>query len=172
MIDLARHAARELRKIGVQIDWKATFEAFVEAHGGMPVRHGGRLLFADGWGHALDYRGPEFPPPDAGTPEGAAELARLKYTYQVLKRKALIMERDWLLGVIETFDQTQRLRSAPLQRRYRTDDRDEHGNPRWGTGPAAAGVEPLRLRLEHVTLPALRECEAEIRRTEEASCAI
>lgn len=162
MIDLARHAARDLRKIGVTIDWKATFEAFVERHGGLPVKHGGRLLFADGWEHALDYRGPEFPPPRDDTDEGKEALARLRWQYQVLKRKALIMERDWLEGMIGAFDEAQRLRSAPIQRRVRLDERDEFGNAKWTAEPAEGGIAPLRMRLRELTLPELRRCEVEI----------
>ena len=45
MIDLARHHARELSKLGIRIDWKATFESFVDAHGGLPVKHGAALPF-------------------------------------------------------------------------------------------------------------------------------
>jgi hypothetical protein len=157
MIDLASQAARELRKVGIRVDWRATFEAFVELHGGLPIKHAGRLLFADGWGHALDYKGPVFPPP-----RDKVELARLKLVYQREKRKMLLMEVDWLSETVGFFDEAQRLRgNAPLQRRYR--NLDEQGSP---VGPALTGsvaeaVQPLRDRLRW-SREQLKACEQEI----------
>lgn len=47
----------------LRVDWRAYFKEFMGAHGD-PVKWGQRLLFRDGWQYsALDYAGPEFPPP-------------------------------------------------------------------------------------------------------------
>lgn len=160
MIDLGRSAARELRKLGIRIDWRATFMEFCQVHGGLPVRFEGRLLFADGWQHGMDYRGPEYPPP-----KDPVRLRNLQLAYQRGKRLALKREIDWLEGIVGTFDEAQRLRSAPIQRAVRLDERDAMGNQKWTTEPVRDAVGFLRDRLIG-TRHDLRECEAEIERLE------
>jgi hypothetical protein len=173
VIDLARHAARELRKIGVSVDWRATFEEFVKAHGGLPVKHAGRLLFEDGWSHALnDYRGPAFPPPDPKAEGGLLALLKLKLAYQAEKRRKLELEREWLTSVVLMLREMQAGRGSPIMQRVRSDKTDELGNPRWEAVPVGGpdgkrGVlAALEGRLRSLTLPELADCKARIEQLE------
>ena len=115
------------RSARIRIDWRASFRAFSELHGGDPVTWKGRLLWRDGWGHsATDYRGPEFPPPS--DPREAAKLRRRYW----LIRLALAKRAEKALGYeLEGFDELARSRSAPLFRRVVT--RDDDGVARLGS---------------------------------------
>lgn len=153
-MDLGRHAAKELRKLGIRVDWRATFLAFVDLHG-PPVRWGGRLLFRDGWSHAAaDYRGPQWPPP-----QEPRELHRLKLEYQRERRRVLRMELDWLGGILGAFEEMARLRSGPIVLMQ-----DRKG-PEESRVDANEKLRGARDRLRD-TARELKECEAEIERLE------
>lgn len=57
------------------IDWKEYFLEFCKVHG-EPVEYRNGLLFRDGWRYAMEYSGPEYPPP-----ADHEQLDRLVVTY-------------------------------------------------------------------------------------------
>lgn len=166
-MDLWRDKTKELRRVGVRIDWKATFYAFCEAHGGLPVKHAGRLLFPDGWGYALDYRGPEYPPPrDAeGNPDEEA-LLHLRIAYCREKRRLLRFEVAHFGDLVSSFDDMQKGRSVRIQSMRKTDDMGATGNPQWASGDAEDEISLIRSRLKWARSE-LVTCEKELEALEE-----
>lgn len=71
----------------IEVDWQHHFKEFCSVHGGYPLFYAGRLLFADGWMHALDHRGPTYPPP-----ENDGERRKLQRIYWKLRRNAIKKE--------------------------------------------------------------------------------
>lgn len=93
----------------IRLDWKSYFKAFCEAHG-EPIRHGNRLLFPDGWTyHALDHKGPEWPPP-----ENANNLRALQIKYWDLRLAMIQSQRQRIEGDLRALDEMQRARAIPL----------------------------------------------------------
>src|SRR5262245_40901123 len=70
----------------VEVLWSDHFKAFCAAHGGYPLVYKplGRLLFEDGWTHALDHKGPKGPPP-----ESEYEARKLRRNYWKVRRRAV-----------------------------------------------------------------------------------
>lgn len=128
------------QRVQLRIDWRAYYREFCDAHGGIPVEHGGRQLFEDGWTYSLtDYRGPEWPPP-----ADARELLALKIEYWNIRLKAVLAQRDRLAVLLRDVEQLMLRRSCPLQQRVTYVD--EAGKRQTQTGPL--DVEPLRARHE------------------------
>lgn len=92
----------------IQLDWAAYYQEFKRLHGD-PVEFGGRLLFPDGWSYAMDYEGPEYPPPADLT-----QMDRQKLNYWRRRQVLVRSERDSLLAELDQLEQLQQGRSAPL----------------------------------------------------------
>ena len=94
-----------------RLDWRAYFRAFSEAHGGDPVEHGGRLLFADGWQYSsTDHAGPEWP-----APEDEQELRRLQTYYWNRRLWIVRTERNKLYEKLKGLEELQGTKSVALQ---------------------------------------------------------
>ncbi len=97
--------------VNLQLDWRGYFLLFCEQHGGNPIHHGGRLLFADGSTYSsTDYAGPEWAPPT--DPE---ELRLLQRTYWLRRRAIVVNEAAELRQAIIGLQQMQSIRTTPLQ---------------------------------------------------------
>jgi hypothetical protein len=124
---------------GVHLDWRAYFRAFSEAHGGDPVYHGGRLLFADGWQYSsTDHAGPEWAPP-----ESEEELRRLVRAYWKRRLQIVTAERKLLWERLKGLEQLQAAKSLPLQRTAR--EPDGEGRVKMVRGPL--DLDGMRARL-------------------------
>ena len=101
----------------ITLSWKAYFFQFVERHGD-PVLYEpdggsdqeGFLIFPDGWRYAIDYRGPEFEPPN-----DLRMLKDLQETYWRLRRGKLQRELDGIQQQIKWVERRQELTDIPLQ---------------------------------------------------------
>lgn len=63
------------------LDWRAYFIEFCKVHG-EPVEYKTGLLFRDGWKYAMEYAGPEYPPPS-----DHEELDTLVVAYWTIRHK-------------------------------------------------------------------------------------
>lgn len=106
------------RDMRIKLDWKAYFQAFMEVHG-EPVVYQRKLLFSDGYRHALNYRGPEIKPP-----EDAAKRIELKIKYWELRLKIVRPEAEELESEIIALKAVARERSVPL--RYVVQELDQN----------------------------------------------
>lgn len=95
----------------VRLDWRAYYREFALAHGGYPVVHKGRQLFADGWRYSLtDHAGPEWPPPD-----DPKELLQLRLAYW-RRRLTISANAAEVLGrKLRAMEDVQRAKDLPLQ---------------------------------------------------------
>ena len=97
----------------VILDWREYYLAFRQEHGD-PVQYMGRLLFADGWRYsALDYAGPEWPPP-----EDEANLRGLKIAYWRLRRSVVSAKADTLQIKLRAISGLQSGKSISLPLKY------------------------------------------------------
>ena len=94
---------------GLAIDWRACYKAFEAGHG-EPVIDGGRLVFADGWTHALAYRGPIWPPP-----KDQNALRALKLVHWRRRREVLSMRFHQLQSLLQGIESEARARGGPIQ---------------------------------------------------------
>lgn len=90
------------------IDWQESFREFCLAHGD-PVIRDGKLLFPDGWSHAMDHRGPETAPPAE-----KEELRKVLFAYWDERRKMARGQAGELANIVETLQGMLRTRSAPV----------------------------------------------------------
>jgi hypothetical protein len=83
----------------VAVDWPQLFKDFCELHGEPVVVPGKdlRLLFADGWVHACDHRGPIWPPPD-----DPFALRNLREQYWSLRKGMVVRELNTLENLLDT----------------------------------------------------------------------
>lgn len=124
--------------VHVEVDWKAYFEAFREAHGKFPLYYRGKLLFPDGWSYsATDYAGPEWPPPE--DPVAAKNLRRM---YWRLRRNAVRQEIPPARLQIEQIKQLIATHSVVPLKRVTYWDR-EGGKD--GAGTYVSEVRPVSL---------------------------
>src|SRR6185295_16041100 len=109
----------------VRVDWRAYWKEFSRQHGDFPVKWRSRFLFRDGWTYAMDYPGPEWPPP---TDE--RELARMVRAYWLLRKRAV--RAEWWAADCELRDlrNLQATRSLPIMHSSVWIVRDEAGTPK------------------------------------------
>lgn len=97
----------------IKLDWKGYFQNFSREHGGNPIQHQGRLLFADGWTYACsDYAGPEWPPPS-----NERDRLLLIRDYWRTRRDLVDLEYRKMRIHYEALKQLQYGKSLPLQQR-------------------------------------------------------
>lgn len=100
---------RIVRPNKIVLDWKAYFLQFCQEHG-EPIEYGNVLLFRDGWRYAMEYQGPEYPPPPD---HRELDILVMKYWLGRLRicNKLLggyIAEKDRIIGLMGSH-------SLPLQ---------------------------------------------------------
>jgi len=132
--------AKAVQIENVDLDWRAYFISFCEAHGS-PVQYGGRLLFPDGWTYsATDYHGPEWPPPT-----NKKELQDIKRQYKLIRRAGLKVAIHRLETQLESLRRMQEVRPVPLMARGLVED-SETGNVAIRSMPI--DFQALEIRLE------------------------
>ena len=140
--------ARELTQ---EVDWKSYYDRFVVSHGGEPEQYAGRQLFRDGWSYALDYRGPEWPPPS-----DPKELKWVVGSYWSLRSQRLQIEATLVKRSIENYKDAQEGRSQPLYYKYVTKDSDR---VKIQSGPIDLDI--LESRLRRIKMK-LQECQVNL----------
>ncbi len=146
-----REKLRQLPQL--QLDWRAYFLGFCEAHGD-PLPFEGRLLFPDGWTYSdRRYEGPEWPPP-----EDPVELKRITLWYWKLRKMTVSGELAKVREMVNWVKQNQQGRGARLQ--YRAWIEGEQGQGRF----EAKDLDPLALELRQRFLEDdLAECESKMK---------
>jgi len=137
--NIDREATKQLATPIVDLDWQAYYRTFKETHGGDPVPYQGRLLFPDGYMYSSnDFMGPEF------APETPKQQRRLSQIYWLKRRKCVQREHDWLERQIQTLDDFQHTKSAPLQQRVTYYSEESHSKV---TETVELSLDNLRGRL-------------------------
>lgn len=156
-----RRSREGLPDLRVELDWRAYFRAFCEAHG-EPHEVGGRLWFEDGWSYSnTAYAGPEYPPP--ADPE---RLRRCQLDYWRQRRSEVNDERRLLASRLRGIEDLQSAKSMPLLRKVKVseDGTMPDGTPfrraRFEAAPIDA--EALMVRLEGLTREQVH-CETKIK---------
>lgn len=142
----------------VYLDWRAYFYRFMEAHGGNPVHHNGRLLFHDGWQYsATAYQGPEWPPPEGD------ELKQLQITYWTLRLNVVKPQADNLRRELQHLHHLQKGLSAPLMQAVQTWVPADGNTPgHYRIDRTEVNLEPVKLRLEFLEQD-VKDCEAKLK---------
>lgn len=96
-------------KLSLEIDWKSYYDEFSRKHGGHPEEYGGRFIFRDGWAYALDYEGPEWPPP-----KKRKDLLSIQAAYWSLRCSRLRIEKKIIQNTIEKYNDIERGRDCNL----------------------------------------------------------
>lgn len=91
------------------LDWKAYFLEFCKVHG-EPVEYQTGLLFRDGWRYAMEYSGPEYPPP-----KDHEQLDRLALVYWQTRHRLLSAALTKVLIEKERVDRIRADHSLPLR---------------------------------------------------------
>lgn len=107
----------------VTMDWHAYYKDFDQAHGGNPVRHGGRLLYHDGWTYsATDEQGPEWSPP-----ADPILLRQLQVAYWTERGAIVKRELEALEQMAKGLEMLAKAKSMPLRYKIRTTDESGKG---------------------------------------------
>lgn len=114
---MAATEANIQKYVGVGLDWPAYYRKFKEMHGKYPVLYQGRLLFPDGWRHAMSCEGPEYRPP-----ENESECKQLIRRYWQIRKSQVVRELRTLQIVVDSLREFQACKSATLQRKSVVED--------------------------------------------------
>jgi hypothetical protein len=150
-----RESLRNVTRRQVRLDWKGYFLNFCKAHG-EPIVYNNVLLFRDGWTYAMDYKGPEYPPPS-----DHQELDRLVTSYWLSR---LRVTKGFLAQAISERDKyvlLSKSHSLPLQQ---TMVITEGEHRRTVTSPF--DLTPLDERIRWFRQD-LQECEMRLKELEE-----
>jgi hypothetical protein len=94
----------------IKINWAATWARYKQEHGPNPIVYRGRLLFEDGYRHAInDPKGPEWPPKDENEKR---ELQIIYWSHYQSIITATLQQLQSRLEVLKSFNS---IRSSPIQ---------------------------------------------------------
>lgn len=147
----------------LSIDWRAYFLRFCAEHGEYVeidwtesdrYPRCTKLLFADGWRYgALDYQGPEYPPP-----KERDKLLKLQVEYWRIRKAKTEAEWKKLDNMRDSLLNWQATRSLPLQASVVYPDRTETGKEILRRSkPEDLDLSGLKIRLEELSY-LLAEC--------------
>lgn len=137
-------------------NWPAYYKTFSRAHGDNPVEVGNRILFRDVWMYAMDYAGPEWPPP-----ADPIELLKLQREYWKRRRDKLKSRRDAMAASLQSLVELQQGKSLPLQHSVAQTVIQDDGSHLMVAMPEEINWDTLRLQIKELNEDLL-ECEREL----------